>query len=362
MERALFNHSIHGLRGCAALMVVLYHVAAGAEAGNFVPEGFPPVLQWFLLSFAHGVELFFMISGYLITLSLLRHRTIREFAENRIIRIYPAYLPILLLIFVAGPFVGYDYFDGMNVMEWIGSFIANLLFMPGIFPMEPALLVAWTLSYEALFYIFCCTALWLIRRLPAKHIAIGLVVLAAAGLIALYPRAIFFALGASCYFLDTRMRKGTTTFASLSLPSLFIFVVALFVAHAHEHGMDFIVPQQTILILWTLAILTGYVLFFALVYQRGPLALMLSTAPFQWLGTISYSLYLWHTPIMFGTKRLAQKLFAEEGNDMVLLAFLCSSLVLSLIVSWISYRIFEDYIPKLIKGKETWRFPLKRTA
>lgn len=70
---------------------------------------------------------------------------------------------------------------------------------------------------------------------------------------------------------------------------------------------------------------------------------------FQFLGTISYSLYLWHTPIMFATKRLAMKVFNPDA-DLVFLAFAGSSVVLSIPVAWISYRIFEDYIPRRLKN------------
>src|SRR5688500_8011543 len=180
MQSGSFNNSVHGLRGFAAFSVVLFHIWAGAIDDNFLPSAVPDLLKISLTSLSFGVDLFFMISGYLITQSLISNKNVLLFLKNRCIRIYPAFLPVLLLIFIFGPFIGYDYFnDRHGFFEWLTAFAANLLFLPGVFPMEPALLVAWTLSYEAAFYIFSAIAFSLYMRRPGRWTLFAIVAAAA---------------------------------------------------------------------------------------------------------------------------------------------------------------------------------------
>src|SRR5690606_9931933 len=142
-----YNKSINGLRGFAASAVVVFHIWTGAIDGGLRPSSVSEVINFALLTTQFGVDIFFMISGYLITQSLIRHDNVKSFLMDRVIRIYPAYLPILALLFILGPLVGLAYFHAVeSVADWASLLVANVLFLPGVFPIEPALLVAWTLS------------------------------------------------------------------------------------------------------------------------------------------------------------------------------------------------------------------------
>lgn len=195
-----FNVSLHGLRGFSALGILIYHIWAGAISDGFVPAFMPALAGKVFLALSIAVELFFLISGYLIASSLSRQGRVGTFIRNRIIRIYPAFLPLVLLIFALGPFAGYDYFNGVGPSEWFFLLIANLLFLPGIFPMQAALLVAWTLSYEAAFYAFGAAGLALYKKkgMP-ERLSTALICAAAAVFCFFYPKAVFFAVGALLY-------------------------------------------------------------------------------------------------------------------------------------------------------------------
>lgn len=353
MLKSNFNPSIHGLRGFAAFSVLIYHIWAGAVNDKFVPDFIPNFLGNVFLSFSAGVDLFFLISGYLITVSLIKQGDMGQFIKNRVIRIYPAFLPILFIIFALGPFAGYDYFNGVGLFDWAVLFLANLFFLPGIFPMPAALLVAWTLSYEAAFYIFCVLAYILYQKYPKQLTA---VIITAAALICciFYPKAVFFAIGALVYFARRQIEKSDALVLQASKLSPLYFCAflagAFFLTQIAEKAIAPIHPLQHA----GLFMMTGIfslLLFLSTVRGAGMIAQIMNLRVLQFLGTISYSLYLWHTPIMFATKRIAMKILEPFGTDMVFVGFALSSLAISLPVAWVSYMIFENYIPAQLKKK-----------
>lgn len=83
-----FNASVHGLRGLAALSVFVFHTIFQIQ----FTAPFPFALEATLGSLRSGVQLFFMISGYLITGSIIRHANVRAFLLDRVARIYPVFL------------------------------------------------------------------------------------------------------------------------------------------------------------------------------------------------------------------------------------------------------------------------------
>ena len=94
-----FNPSVNGLRGLCVAFVFFFHVAK---------SGLPPmppddsIWQWDIVyvvdSASYFVEVFFMISGYVIMISLRRHPTMRGFLFDRFVRIFPLWIPVLLSI------------------------------------------------------------------------------------------------------------------------------------------------------------------------------------------------------------------------------------------------------------------------
>lgn len=104
------NKSLTGLRGLLALSIVLYHIYGSSVLEGYIPEqtNFISLLNY---TGPIAVNLFFVISGYLITGSLVSKGSIREFAKNRFLRIYPVFLTIHLMIFAAGDLPAADCSD-----------------------------------------------------------------------------------------------------------------------------------------------------------------------------------------------------------------------------------------------------------
>src|SRR5580704_6359250 len=117
-----FNPCIHGLRGIAALIVFLFHVYDQPRLLGLIPETLPLALKIAIVSLSSGVDLFFMISGYLITASLIRHANVRTFLTDRVIRIYPVFLFLHLCLFAVAPLIKYKWMAGITPTAWVLNF------------------------------------------------------------------------------------------------------------------------------------------------------------------------------------------------------------------------------------------------
>src|SRR3546814_9337856 len=146
MARAQFNRNVHGLRGVSIILVFAHHVYAGALTQGFFPLGAEHLLSRGLDAAQYGVELFFIISGFLIADSVLRHRDALTFMRDRGIRIYPAFLVVVSALALAGSLAGLPFFQE-NAAETLPLLLAaNILFLPGLVPIQTLLGVAWPLE------------------------------------------------------------------------------------------------------------------------------------------------------------------------------------------------------------------------
>lgn len=149
--------SIQYLRGIAAVMVVVFHTANTASGHTWLPD--------VLLSGAGGVDIFFVISGFIMWQSTARSKIApADFLRKRLARIAPIYW-LMTLVMCATPFISGTLARGL--VPDIGHTLASLAFIPwqssrdepGIF--FPVYTPGWTLNFEMFFYLVFAASLWI---------------------------------------------------------------------------------------------------------------------------------------------------------------------------------------------------------
>lgn len=332
------NMQIHGLRGFSAFGVFICHIYGMSLLWNFWPPALEPVKAVFHAG-AYGVEIFFVISGYLITASLIRHQSAGKFLVDRCIRIYPVFLTIHMLVFSIGPFVGYKWMAGISAGKWLGAFISNALFLPGLFPFPIAQLNAWSLSYEAAFYLVSALTFIAARAAGRRNAGIGLAIVLLP-LLFIYTTAAFFLVGVAIFFLTERSKRTVPVFfRMLSVPALIAVPVLLTLS---DNGRLLIV----------VSLLPAFIFFWSIVEGRCALSWFLRRRWLQYLGTISYSFYLWSPVVTYPMKILVGRVLQGRVNAVLLLfVFFVVALVVALAVSHLSYRVLEDRVGRMLRSR-----------
>jgi peptidoglycan/LPS O-acetylase OafA/YrhL len=330
---------IHGLRGICALMVFGYHAWSGLGALGLSATAVSPILGPVFYALQCGVDFFFMISGYLIMGSLARHGAFRPFIVDRLIRVVPAYYFPTILIFCLGPLIGYGGFLIANdPSRWTSSLASNLLFYAEFLFKRHALPVAWSLDYEMLFYLLAGACFTVGCRL-GRRAALVAAALIAAPLLLTIPRFACFVCGILAYFyLEPASRS------RLTAPALAPFWFAATLAYIAAVLPDL---DQKLL----LAILPGFLFLVALLRNEGATARALRLRPVQFMGTISYSFYLWHIVMMFAAKPVLKlPMIRDLGGAPRAVIFVLVALAGSLAVSWASWRLLEAGAGRWIKS------------
>jgi peptidoglycan/LPS O-acetylase OafA/YrhL len=333
-----FVPSIQGLRGVAALSVLVDHFCDMPKGGMYdIPNpGFlPPIWSWLQSVInvgGHGVELFFMISGFLIPVSLVRHGSVSKFIFDRALRIMPVFVVLHLALFTVGPIVGYKFFRGIDVGGYLELFVANLFFVQDMLGLPIAQQNAWTLTYEWAFYIWFALIFGAVARLGNWILAVPLIALGLACVL-YWPITAFFGIGMLFSATDFRIR----------LAGRGGLVAGLICAAAMYAALELFHPF--------VALIPGFLLFGMVLAPGSGIGTALSTPALQYLGKISYSLYLVHPFVLFPLQMIGLKLVAQ-GVDRWLLwtAFVVLGSILALIASAVSYELIEVRLRRLLDG------------
>lgn len=334
-----YRPDIDGLRAVAVLLVVVFHAAPDAMPGGFI-----------------GVDLFFVISGFLITSIIATELqgerfTLRDFYIRRIRRIFPALALVLSACLLAGWWLllADEYAQlGKHVAAGAG-FVSNLALWheAGYFDqdaMAKPLLHLWSLGVEEQFYIVWPLALWLIWRccwhpcwslgaLLAASFLFNLLTLRhdASGAYYLPWNRFWELVVGGLLAMHQRHRAGADSPKSTAYRGL-PHAMSVMGAVAIGAGLAFITDESRFPGWWALLPVAGGVLLIA----SGPQALVnrgLSWRPMVWIGLISYPLYLWHWPLL----SFAHILHGQTPPASIRLG----AVVLALLMSWLTYSLVE---------------------
>jgi len=357
-----YRPDIDGLRAVAVLSVLGFHTVPELLPGGFV-----------------GVDIFFVISGFLIGTILLENLargsfSFAEFYARRIRRIFPALIVVLVASHVLGwhALLADEYRElGKHIAAGSG-FILNFVLWgeSGYFDQDAAtkpLLHLWTLGIEEQFYLAWPLLLWLGGR---RGLVVMLLVALASFCISVVmarqdpvgafysPQARFWELASGsllAWFWLRRREAGAsigvgadgwlTRSGEAGIGADFL---ALLAALLLAYGLFFIDRDVLLLGGWALVPVAGA----ALVILAGPAAWfnrhVLSNRVAVWFGLISYPLYLWHWPLL----SLARVVEGETPS----LAIRLFAVALSILLAWLTYVLFERPIRQGGENK------LKRTV
>lgn len=324
-----YRPDIDGLRALAVLAVVGFHAFPTWITGGFI-----------------GVDIFFVISGYLISTILLNSLaagrfSILDFYTRRVKRIFPALLIVLLASAIAGWFtlLPDDYRKLAQHTLAGAGFSSNLLLWSesGYFDADAAtkpLLHLWSLGLEEQFYIVWPLLLWAAHKLRANLLAMTLL-LAGASLAletslighnataAFYaPPARFWELLAGCMLALRKPSSGNAT--SLAGAALLAAGFALITEQSAFPGW------------WATLPVAGA----ALLIAAGPDAWLnrhvLANPVMVWFGLISFPLYLWHWPLLAFARILetARPPFTTRA----------AAVAAAIALAWLTYRFLEKPI------------------
>lgn len=324
-----FLPAVQGLRGIAAATVLAVHLYDMPKGGvyDIANPGFlPPIWPWLQSIMnvgGHGVELFFMISGFLIPASLVRHGSFWKFIRDRVMRIMPVFGVLHLLLFIVGPIVGYKFFRDIDAVSYAKIFLANLFFVPEALGLPIAQQNAWTLSYEWAFYIWFGVTFVAVVQLRNWFLAVPLIGLGLAGVL-LWPMSAFFIIGMLFGAVNWRIPlKGR-----LGLLAGVTCGAIMYLALEYLHPVYGLLP--------------GFLLFGMVLAPGSGVATALSAPFLQYCGKISYSLYLVHPFALFPLQILGLRL-VEHGINRWLLwgAFVVLGIAVSLAAGSLSYELIE---------------------
>ncbi len=334
MTALAYRRDIDGLRAIAVLAVVLFHFGVPGVTGGFV-----------------GVDVFFVISGFLITSIIWREREAGRFSfvdfwARRARRILPALIVMMFLSLVVGWFLlaPKDYSElGRSISNQV-IFISNLFFMrqDGYFEsasdMKP-MLHTWSLSVEEQFYIlFPLLLVVLSSRLKHWRSALFVLLLvsfaASVWAVSRQPEKAFFLLpmrawellaGSMLAVMPAGTRRTSPMLAQLvSLLGLGLVLIAIV---GYDESTAFPGAAALLPVLGVVGLIWANGQHTTLVGQ------VLSSRVLVGIGLISYSWYLWHWPVLvFG------KYAGVFGLAPWMLAVLC---VLSLVLGYGSWRFVE---------------------
>lgn len=306
-----YQHHIDGLRAIAVLMVIGFHAFPSIFKGGFV-----------------GVDVFFIISGYLISYNLINSfgnnsYSLLTFYEKRIKRIFPALLVVLIACYLSGYFLftsGEFKQLGLHIAAG-AAFFSNIAYMneSGYFDISgetKPLLHLWSLGVEEQFYIFLPILLWMMWRSKTNIILIIILLTGVSFISNILTTAdqaikyyspftrIWELLLGTCLALykhdATRNKYLNINFTKmisklLEKHSNELAVLGLF---AVISGLFFINPQINFPGWWALLPTIGTVLVMAVGTKSSVNRTLVSHPLLVWIGLISYPLYLWHWPLL----------------------------------------------------------------
>lgn len=335
-----YRPDIDGLRAIAVISVVIYHAFPHSFPGGFI-----------------GVDIFFVISGYLISRIIFSGLAYGDFSfstfyAKRIRRIFPALILILSVCYVVGWFIllAQEFsLLGKHIAAGAG-FFSNLVLWSeaGYFDLSAdtkPLLHLWSLGVEEQFYIFWPLLIWFSTKIRINF----LLLIVLLSIISFYLNISGVASNSTATFYSPQTR-----FWELLAGSMLAWIAVFHVENYQEISRRFGVWLSWIglvILLSGLSVITSELAFpggWAILPVLGAMLLimsgpqtwlnrtLLSNPCFVWIGLISFPLYLWHWPLLSFAR------LVEGETPVTSIRFFL--IFLSVVLAWLTYHIVEQRV------------------
>lgn len=356
---------LDGVRGIAVTLVLMGHFVPGGDAHSLIGRIVKQISSFGFL----GVDIFFVLSGFLITGILLKSKTdshyFRNFYARRCVRIFPLYYAVLILAFLILPLF-HRVHDASHdrlyhVQEWLWVYASNIY---GAFSHERWTFNAgwirmdhfWSLAVEEHFYLLWPMAVYLLNRRQLMGLIAGIIGLAISiriGLTVTHCQTLAFYMATPCradalaigswLALVGEQPQHSARLRKLAWPILVGMSITLVLTDPFQVQEIFFFTMVAVTAASAIVILLS-------LSPTNPLARAINNQPLRTLGKYSYGVYVLH-PFILGFMQdelsyqtLSQK--AHSGAAGVFLFFVIG-FAFSLAAAWLSWNLLERHFLKL---------------
>ena len=329
MHNKNFRYDINGLRAYAVILVVLFHFGIIGFAAGFI-----------------GVDIFFVISGFLMTSIVIKsldkgNFSLLKFYLARGIRIVPALFVVSTIVLILGWFLVLPTDYKALAKHTLSSinFFSKIVYWreSGYFDTDShnkALLHTWSLSVEWQFYLVFPIIVALLYKIKKSRnflltffilgtiisLILSIIITAknpSAGFFLLPTRAWEMLAGGLIFFIP---KEKVPYKKPLEFIGFFLIAISCYI-----FSTDTLWPSYNAI----LPVLGAFLILLA--HQQN--SIFTKGSVFQWLGNNSYSIYLWHWPIVFFLH------YFYKNDDYI---FITAGIILSIILGWLSYTYIEN--------------------
>jgi peptidoglycan/LPS O-acetylase OafA/YrhL len=242
----------------------------------------------------------------------------------------------------------------LGFLERLWIFTANLLLLPPLVPLPMIHFGSWSLTYEWVFYFTAATGALILRRRPMRRWAVVAWIAAAAVFVCLYPRALFFVTGVLVFARRAWFMRHIRWLRFPAL-SLLVFLIAWKLTDANQAQLSdtlFDWARDGRWVAACVAFIASLHMFASACLNASGEFSFLRTRAFQFMGNISYSFYLWHGLVMAAVKRVVNShIVPAHGQEVGFVVFAMSCLVVSVLLAWTSWKVFEVAVAKILRNR-----------
>lgn len=359
-DKKIYFLGINGLRFLAALAVIITHTELLKKINGFKNYWENPII--FNLG-GLGVYFFFVLSGFLITYLLLEEKekngtiNIKQFYIRRILRIWPLYYFIVLIGFFILPefdSIQIPYLQNDFITHYNTNLVLYLLILPNLafsmFSAVPHIGQAWSIGVEEQFYLIWPLIISKTKRLVRTliFVVLGLVLF----------KIIVLAIGLYCqesfWYMPLKRFVAMSKFECMAIGG-----IGAYLLFSNKPYISFIYYKQTLILSLALIVLLVYitpdklqdgihliysVLFLIIIIHVSDAknSKLLENKIFNYLGKISYGIYMYHFMIIPIVLVLVKKHLSINSGLALNLSIYLLAISLTILISGVSYHILES--------------------